>query len=97
LAISLSTYYPPPRLSAQEESEDESEEEEDEEDDLASLAGTEATGDDQTGMTSSAPGTGMETPDTVDLRKKTVDRPLYQVRVRGSALVGTVNALCLKG
>ena len=34
------------------------------------------------------PGTGLETPDTIDLRKKTADRPLYQVLEEKEASVG---------
>jgi hypothetical protein len=37
---------------------------------------------------SSLPGTGLETPDTIDLRKKTADRPLYQVLEEKEASVG---------
>lgn len=85
-------------LLEEEEDSDEEEDEEDEDDDdetmsHASLEEEIATG---TASISSLPSTatGLETPDTVDLRKRTSDRPLYQVRgvgctpFRGAGEVG---------
>mmetsp|Transcript_24463 Transcript_24463/g.46367 ORF Transcript_24463/g.46367 Transcript_24463/m.46367 type:complete len:573 (+) Transcript_24463:224-1942(+) len=79
-------------LLEEEEDSDEEEDEEDEDDDdetmsHASLEEEIATG---TASISSLPSTatGLETPDTVDLRKRTSDRPLYQVLDTQEASVG---------
>jgi len=76
----------------EEEEESEEEDDEDEEDDDETMShATEEDIHTGTASMSSMPASGIETPDTIDLRKKTVERPLYQVLEQQEASVG--NAL----